>query len=303
MKGHSSEAPAESTAIIILHFGSVADTLECLSSLEAAMAESPFSLVIVDNDPRNPLDEQSVPPGVALLKTSGYLGFAAANNVGLRHVISEGFAYSLLLNNDTTVKPDFLKILLRAMHDRPHAGMVGPTMPYYYRPKEIWACGGRIWPSGRVGSLQSILRIPYAPVDYLPGACVLVRNSILPEIGLMPEKYFLGYEEAEFCGSARRQGWEILVAPEAVVYHKVGMSSEQAPKYLYNGYRSRFLFVEFLYGRFAGRILSLIIVLGAQFRERGERKLCRKAIHDHWRFDRVEREHLLEVERETTSSL
>ena len=117
---------------------------------------------------------------------------------------------------------------------------------YFCNHKEqLWSCGGWIrWWSGHVGGITDLgqLRSDVADVDYLPGACILVRNSALGKIGLMSEEYFLAYEEADWAIQARRARFRVVACAKSVLLHKGGISSRFTPELTYNSFRNRFLF-------------------------------------------------------------
>ncbi len=144
----------------------------------------------------------------------------------------------LLLNNDTVVLADAIARLRRLLGSK-NIGAVGPCMPFLSRPEQIWACGGlirkiRIF----IGGLREIKRTEPYDVDYLPGAAILCRLSVWDNLGGLPDKYFLAFEEAEFALEIRKLNLRIMVDPTAKILHKVGMSSHSQPMYIYNKIRN-----------------------------------------------------------------
>jgi len=286
--------------VIILHYGKISDTRECLRSL-CGVNYQPFSVLVIDNGTGSAESAHLCAEfsDVEVVTLDESVGFAAANNVGLELSLSRGFCYSLLLNNDTIVDPDLLSILCGAMQNDCRIAMAGPLMFFYSDRNAVWACGGtidrfRIQIDGN-RELAGIGNSP-ADTDYLPGACVLIRNAVLRETQLMPEQYYLGFEEAEFCLAAKRIGYRIVVCREAVLYHKVGMSSERVPKYRYNHLRSRFLFARCLHGRLLGGIFTFAICVSYLLRYPKDAALLRAALRDHLRYKAVKREHLSDFE-------
>lgn len=245
---------SRSTLCVVLHYGSEADTWRCVQTLVGVDA---LDILVADNDPMQNL---SVPPRlrgrVEVFRTGGSMGFAQANNMAVRHGRRPYHDTLLLLNNDTLVAADaWIELMAVLCQDR--VGAVGPCMPATDREGRIWACGGvihrfRVSISGRRPPADA------APceVDYLPGAAVLCMMDVWELVGGLPEKYFLGYEEAEFALRLRGQGYRVMVAPMAIVFHKVGMSSDRQPKYVYNSIRGRIRFGQHLWGRRLGFLLA-----------------------------------------------
>jgi GT2 family glycosyltransferase len=172
---------------------------------------------------------------LVLVRNRVNLGFAGGNNVGLRYALSRNdFGYVWLLNNDTVVRPDALRCLVRKMRERHDAGMCGSTIPYYDTPDRIWAlAGGRYNPwsatSTNIGhglSIRNLLQTDRveAELDYLAGASMLVSRAFLADVGLLCEDYFLYYEEPDWALRARGK-YTIAYAPDSIVYHKVGAST------------------------------------------------------------------------------
>src|SRR5713226_5136262 len=177
------------TLIIVLHYGSIADTLACLDSLRRSVA-SPFDVFVVNNGPDKEVESilKASHPDVIYHNAGLETGFAAGNNIGLRFSLERGYRYSLLLNNDTIAEQDFLQPLTQIMEKDRSIAMAGPAMYFYSNKQQLWSCGGKInWWSGRLGSETTPEQMPSRgmEVDYLPGACILVRNAALAKIGLM----------------------------------------------------------------------------------------------------------------------
>src|SRR6266849_5443170 len=100
------------TLVIILHFGSIEDTVACLDSLHRSVV-SPFDVFVVNNGPGKEVESilKAKHPNVIYHNAGLETGFAAGNNIGLRYSLERGYHYSLLLNNDTIAERDFLQPL------------------------------------------------------------------------------------------------------------------------------------------------------------------------------------------------
>jgi GT2 family glycosyltransferase len=172
---------------------------------------------------------------LVLIRNGANLGFAGANNVGLRHVLAarQDFDFVWLLNNDTVIRPDALSRLVERMRGDAGAGMCGSTLLLYDHPEKVQAMGGGWyckwiglpWHFGRFGKMSSPVnrRKAEARMNYVEGASMLVSRPFLVDIGLMCEDYFLYFEETDWAIRANGR-YALMYAPESVVYHKVGSS-------------------------------------------------------------------------------
>lgn len=225
-------------AIIVLNWNGWPDTIECLASL-LPLQHADYQIIVVDNGSTD--DSVSKikawtreKTSITLIETGKNLGYAGGNNVGLRFALARSFDYFWILNNDTVVEPDALHYLVERMRARPDVGLCGPTILYYHDRKRIWALGGaynkwfaegrhlennKSFDRSRIDKYYQLER----KVDYLVGASLLVSRAFLQNVGLMCEDYFLFFEELDWAIRARGR-YRLALAPQAVVYHKVGAS-------------------------------------------------------------------------------
>jgi len=283
--------------VIILHFGSIEDTLECLNSLQQYIRSIGLDILVVNNGPDYAIETilKEAHPNVIYHYAGRDTGFAAGNNIGLRIGVDRGYEYALLLNNDTVAEQDFIRPLLDAMRADAKIAMAGPAMFYYSDKDKLWSLGGKIkWWNGGVGGETDSGKLSLGRQDtaYLPGACILVRMRSLLKIGLMNEAYFLGVEEADWAIEARRAGFRVVACPQSVLLHKVGMSSQRSPELIYNAVRNRFVFLRCQIPRPIRWLLAPVVLLSELRRDFEHRRLCWRAFRDHLKFDRIERRHL-----------
>jgi GT2 family glycosyltransferase len=170
-----------------------------------------------------------------LIETNENLGFSEGNNVGIRFCIKNfNPDYILLLNNDVIVDPAFLCELIQVADNNPDVGFLGPKI-YYYDYK------GRQDVLNFAGADVDFIRgtlITYGfdqvdkgqfegkkIVDWVQGSCVLVRNAVIKDIGLLDPIYFFYWEDPDWCIRGKKNNWLSLFVPLAKVWHKCGMSS------------------------------------------------------------------------------
>jgi GT2 family glycosyltransferase len=239
--------------VVILNYGDPADTLACLSSLERSH-DLALDIAVVDNGPEGPSFDAlraAVGDRAVTLATGENLGYAGGNNIGIRHLMDRGADLLLVLNPDTLVEPDCIGQLRAHLEAVPDCGIVGPRMLLPGTPSRIWFDGGVV--DRRTGATSHVhhgaAEARFAPVvgdvDYVTGACMLVRRSLIEDIGPLPEQYFLYHEETDWCLRAQAAGWRTMVEQRARITHLKRSSGRlPQPYYLYYMVRSRLLFAE-----------------------------------------------------------
>ncbi|WBO86677.1 glycosyltransferase family 2 protein [Hymenobacter yonginensis] len=237
-------------SIVSISYNNARVTCEMLASLRR-LTYPRVEVIVVDNaspteDPA-PIAEQY--PEVRLLRSAQNLGFAGGNNLGLR--AARG-AYVLFLNNDTEVEPGLLEPLLAAFRAHPRAGIVSPKIVFHHSPGRLiqyagcagispWTGRGRTIGSQEPdrGQHNGSYRTGLAH-----GACMLLPMAVIRQVGLMPEQYFLYYEEHDWCQMVQRAGYECHYVGSTTVYHKesVSVGRASALKTHYQ-YRNRLLYM------------------------------------------------------------
>ncbi len=240
-------------AIIVLTYNGVEDTLACLASL--ARLDYPrerLGVIVVDNGSADgtPARVRAAFPEATVIENGANLGFAAGNNVGLRHALAHGYDYALLLNNDTEAAPDFLRLLVAEAEADPRVGAAGPMIYYHADPTLIWSAGGRIdWRRGlsAMDGTGERDRGQYAAprqVDFVTGCALLIRRAALERAGLLDERFFMYYEETEWSVRVARAGFRIVHVPAAKLWHKIPLDARFDKEYLaYYMTRNRLLFL------------------------------------------------------------
>ena len=254
------------TLCVVLHYGEENETWNCLESI---VNNDFLDIIVVDNDPAQKIElPEKFKHMAKIFRTGGEAGFATANNLTVSAFRNASHGSVLFLNNDTVVLEDAL-VRLRYLLESKNIGAVGPCMPFMSHPEQIWACGGFVKKIRiSVGGLREIKQTEPYDVDYLPGAAILCKLSVFDHVGGMPDKYFLAFEEAEFALEIRKLNLRIIVDPMAKILHKVGMSSDRKPMYIYNGIRNRLKFGTYLWGKPIGFSLAAFMTLIGQRRSK-----------------------------------
>jgi GT2 family glycosyltransferase len=245
-------SPSPSVFTVVLNYMNAADTTRCAASLRRC--SYPQRLVVVDNasTPDVISELERALPSETLLKAGENLGYAGGNNLGIRYALEGGADFVWILNPDTVVEPDALEHLIDTMTRLPKAGIAGcRILDGKDGGRTIWFNGARIdWSRGSATSHVDIgqpdAQRPDASVrqtDYVTGASMLVRRRVLEDIGLLPERYFLYFEEVDFNVRARRKGWQLVIDSAARIQH-FWRSWDKVPSvhYVYYYSRNRVLF-------------------------------------------------------------
>lgn len=239
------DAPAPKVVIIILNWNGGKDTVECLESLQA-VTYSNYEIVVIDNgstdDSVRLINSLRALLSFHLIETGKNMGFAEGNNVGLRYAQKNSADYVLLLNNDTVVDPQFITELVKAGEARKEAAVISGKILYFHEPQRIWYAGAKWIPSQHCFIHVGIDKIDdhssfedATETDYASGCAFFIRTSTLHRIGLLDSRFFLTYEESDFCYRARAAGFSVLYEPRARLWHKVSVSfgGNQSPLQLY----------------------------------------------------------------------
>ena len=220
-------------SIIIVSFNAREDLVRCVESLHAAPPAAPHEILVVDNASSDgSVDAMRRWPDVTVIETGANLGFARANNVGIR--ASRG-ANILLLNSDTVVPPGAIDRLLGELDRDADVAVVGPRLVDGSGRAEL-SFGRMIGPLNelrqkrllRGGAVETLTRRRHNP-DWVSGACLLVRRADAEAVGGLDERYFMYTEDVDFCAAIRARGRKILFAPDVQVVHLRGRSAAAAP--------------------------------------------------------------------------
>ena len=195
-------------------------------------------------------------PGVVAVNVIENLGFAGGTNLGIRRASGE---LVLMLNNDTLVEPDFLEPMVELLRERPAVGMVSPKIVFADPPDTIQYAGAYIGQptlgrGEKIGHLERD-RGQYDDVrdTQLPhGACMLVRRHLFDEgaVGMLPEFYFMYFEEHDFAVRARRLGYGVMYCGRAKITHRQSLGLGPGnPRKTYYLHRNRVVFYQRLLDR------------------------------------------------------
>jgi GT2 family glycosyltransferase/glycosyltransferase involved in cell wall biosynthesis len=233
-----------SVDIIIVNYNSTDYLIKCLESIYDSLGDISANIFVQDNDSDddvNRIDELF--PEVLITSNTYNMGFAAAVNQALKQSFSP---YVVLLNPDTYIEKGFFKSVLCYMEDNPDVGVIGPTILDHDGsvqgsarsfPTPLTGLFGRksllskLFPGNKI-TRQNVLTnrcdgITPIEADWVSGACMVVRRKAIEDAGLMDERFFMYWEDADWCKRMWHSGWKVMYFPQATIVHYVGGSSDK----------------------------------------------------------------------------
>lgn len=260
------------TWIVIVNYRTADLTVDCLRSLSSQLDDLGGGRVLVVD---NASGDGSVEALRAAIEANGWSawagvipldrngGFAFGNNAGIRAAVAaaDQADYVILLNPDTVVGTGAVKALVDFMEGHPRVAITGSRLvntdggierSAHRKPSPL----GEFVAGARLGLISKLLdcyvvsppmRNEAHECDWVSGACLIVRNDAIEEVGPMDEGFFLYYEEVDFCSRVRAAGWSVWYVPEAKVEHLEGAATgirdgeKRRPGYWYDSRRRFFV--------------------------------------------------------------
>lgn len=245
-------------SIIIVNWNTKKLLFDCLESVYRTVRKASFEVIVVDNGSTDG-SVQAVSkayPAVRLIANTKNHGFAKANNMALKKMNGK---CAVLLNSDTIVKDSAFDRMLDFMERHPQAGVCGPQLlngdgskqnstgvfPTLFAEFTSKSLTRIFLPRAykeAFGSKDIRLMEP-AIVDFIMGACMMVRKQVLDHVGMLDEDYFFFYEEIDWCFRMKKAGWHVYHIPNVEIYHFGGQSTKNISlKARAESWRSRYLF-------------------------------------------------------------
>lgn len=202
---------------------------EDLKHLTQPLIQKPLEYISYTNDEIfidkiKEKEKNSINP-IIFIQSNENGGFAAGNNIGIKYALEkDDFEYIWLLNNDTIMLNNSLSSLVSHAENN-DLGITGSKLFHYFNPLVVQAYGGHI--NKFFGTSTHIVKEEdiTSNLDYVIGASFLINKKVIEKVGLLPEDYFLFYEETDYCFNAKSKGFKIGVDINSVVYHKEGSAT------------------------------------------------------------------------------
>lgn len=223
-------------SFITICYNGFKDTCELIESLHTHIHSASYEIIVVDNASRE--DEatkiRKLYPTVVSIRSEENGGFSGGNNIGIRAAKGK---YIFLINNDTYIESDILRPLIERLESNSKIGGVSPKIRFAFSPQNIQFAG--FTPLTRITLRNDMLGYgcpdngtfdyPH-PTPYLHGAAMLIKREVIEKVGMMPELFFLYYEELDWSTHMTRAGYELWYEPTCTVYHKESQSTGQLSK-------------------------------------------------------------------------
>ena len=238
-------------SIITINYNGLKDTCELIESLP--LEDKSIEVIVVDNASKE--NEATIIanryPQVKVIRSEKNLGFAGGNNLGIQAAQGK---YLFFINNDTILKPQTSNIrhLISRLETDDKIGAVCPKIRFTWGDNPIQFAGftplSRYTMRNRSIGFGESDRGQYDtayPTPYAHGAAMIVKREAIEKVGLMPECYFLYYEELDWSMMFTRAGYSIWYEPACTIYHKESQATGQnSPLKTYYLTRNRLLFVK-----------------------------------------------------------
>jgi len=241
----------KSVSVITVNFNQRVVTEALLDSIFSKNRYQPIEVIVVDNGSKDdPVPSwKSKYPAIKFIRSNANLGFAGGNNLGRKEANGD---YLFFINNDTEVTEHLIEELVNTLDKHPEVGMVSPKIRYYSQPDTLQYAGfskmnfytARTACIGQFEKDKGQYDHLTGETGYIHGAAMMVRREAIDKVGVMPENYFLYYEEMDWCEQIKRAGYKVWVNMQAVIYHKESLtvgSSSLLKEYFMN--RNRILFI------------------------------------------------------------
>ncbi|QTN39551.1 glycosyltransferase family 2 protein [Cryomorphaceae bacterium] len=219
-------------AIITVNFNQTEATEELLRSLRA-FPYTELEIWVVDNGSgENPSELVERFPEIKYIRSDLNLGFAGGNNLAVTAAEAD---YYFFINNDTEVTEGLIERLVEDLEQHPDWGGVSPRILYHHTPDTLQYAGATKMHPLKIGNeslgymekdSESFHKI--VPTEFLHGAAMMIRGSVIKQVGPMDDVFFLYYEEYDWCERIKRAGYPLYVDGRVAIYHKESLSTGKA---------------------------------------------------------------------------
>ena len=213
-------------------------TRDTINSLNATTYKE-YDIIVVDNasSDGSAAELKNDFPFIILLQSDSNRGFTGGNNIGMQYALDHGYELQLLLNNDVEVEPNFLEPLIKVFNNK-NIGAAQPLIYFHHNHELIWNAGSKYnfvlgitstpgYNSLDKGQTQKKIQ---KQIDWITGCAFMIRSTVLQEVGLLTEAFFIYYEDVDLSFKIKKAGYELAYVPSSVIYHIAGMSHKSKQK-------------------------------------------------------------------------
>ena len=215
--------------VVILNYCVAELTIKSALSVKKSTYKN-TEIIVVDNNSGDEIGEKLKDfPEVEFIPSKENLGYSGGNNLGIKKALLNGADYIFILNSDATVESGAIASLVEEA-EKGAGELIGPKI-LFTESKTIWYAGGIFDRNNVIGKHRGVDEKDEGQydkteeTDYITGAALFVKRDVFEKIGLLDEKYFLYYEDSDFCFRAKRAGFKVLFVPKALVYHENAQST------------------------------------------------------------------------------
>jgi len=233
-------------SIIVINYNTKEYTKNCIDSIIRYTKDISFEIILIDNGSDESIDDliplfKTHPVIIKYFKNDKNLGFAAANNEAAN--IATG-RYIFLLNNDTILYENTIKILHENILSGSKGTIISPIIKYFDKKDKIWFAGRRINLS--IGKTYPIDPEGKVKTQYITGCALMISKVLYMKMGGFDEKYFCYYEDTDLSMRLLKEGGSLEIVTSTAIYHKVSASAggeNHSPWKIYYKTRNRFYFI------------------------------------------------------------
>lgn len=282
-----------SVCVVVVNWNGLADTIQCLESLQHLTYRGQLQILVVDNgsEDGSAATLRSRFPWARLIENGENLGYTGGNNVGLRYALAEGAEYIWLLNNDATVDPDSLSCLVRSGEATERIGLLSPRVWLPGTADVYWA-GSVLDVAQRefvdvVATEKRGMTLPEGPL-LLAGTGILIKRAVIETIGFLDNRYFAYVEDFDYSLRAIKSGMQTCVVHEARIFHARSRSlGYTSPLRHYMIRRNQYLFWRSHLGkewtrRESGRLVAKTLREAEEWRREGRSEMSRACMDALW---------------------
>ena len=232
---------------IILNYRHQKDSAKCLAALKRTDLGYDLNLILVDNSPSEANSRYFTQkfPGITYIASPKNLGFAGGNNQGIKIALENKSDYILIINPDVIVPEKIFVPLLKNFSDK-KVGIVAPAIIHKQKDALFYGLEGKVnWklakPEHR--NLQTLDSIKPVISEFVTFACVLISAENFKKVGLLDDKYFMYFEDVDYCLSTNQRGQKIILDPSVCVSHNTSSSFSKPTDKLKISFRSHLRFI------------------------------------------------------------
>jgi len=245
--------------VVTVNFNTAEDTTAFLQSLkQVKTSDIELSTIVVDNGSK---DEYKLPENLKqtkLIRSQTNTGFSGGYNIGMKEALQQGADYVLIVNNDTEMDPGMITNLLKVLESDPKIGVTTPKIYFAkghefhkdrYKPNELgkvfWFAGGHTDWNNVMSIHRGIDEVDRGQydkteeIDFASGCCMMFKREVLEKVGLLDDRYFLYYEDADLNERVKRGGYKVYYVPTAKLIHINAASTGGAGNVLHDYFITR----------------------------------------------------------------